>query len=326
MEAARWGMTIPFDDLPLHQHPALYRELEEAGYTDLWSVEAAGADGITPLAVAATAAPSLRLGTAIVSAYTRGPALLAQTAAAMADLAPGRFALGIGASSDVIVRSWNGIEFDRPYARVRDTVRFLRAALTGEKIAGGYESFDVAGFRLARVPAEPPRLLVAGLREQMLRLAAREADGAILNWLSAGDVRQVVATVRDEQPDAEVVARIMVSPSEDSDAVRAIIRPLITGYLTVPVYRRFQEWLGRSSALQAVWEAWDAGDRKGAVAAVPDELVDAFCVHGTPEQCRAGIEAYTANGVTTPVIAVVPVGTDMRTAALALGRVWSPTP
>jgi alkanesulfonate monooxygenase SsuD/methylene tetrahydromethanopterin reductase-like flavin-dependent oxidoreductase (luciferase family) len=160
----------------------------------------------------------------------------------------------------------------------------------------------------------------------MLRLAAREADGAILNWLSAEDVRQVVGIIRDERADAEVVARIMVSPTEDRDALRGIIGPLITGYLTVPVYRRFQEWLGRADALRAVWDAWDAGDRKAAVATVPDELVDAFCVHGTPEQCRAGIDAYTANGVTTPVIALVPVGTDMRTAALALGKVWSSAP
>jgi len=323
MASDPWGITVPFDDLPLHRHADLSRELAEAGYTDLWSVEGAGADGVTPLAVAAAASPSLRLGTAILSAYTRGPALLAQTAAAMADLAPGRFALGIGASSDVIVRSWNGIEFERPYGRVRDTVRFLRTALAGEKITGGYESFDVAGFRLARVPDEPPKLLVAGLREKMLRLAAREADGAILNWLSAEDVRQVAAVVHDERPDAEIVARIMVSPTEDTDAVRAMIRPLVTGYLTVPVYRRFQEWLGRAGPLRPVWEAWERGDRKAAVAAVPDELVDAFCVHGSPEQCRAGIDTYTANGVTTPVLAVVPVGSDMRTAALSLGRTWS---
>ncbi len=155
--ADRWGITVPFEDVHLDVHADVYGELAAAGYTDLWSVEAAGADGVTPLAIAAGVKPPLRLGTAIVSAYTRGPALLAQTAAAMADLAPGRFVLGLGASSDVIVRSWNGIDFAQPYQRVRDTVRFLRRALSGEKITGGFDTFDVAGFRLARVPAQPPR-------------------------------------------------------------------------------------------------------------------------------------------------------------------------
>jgi probable F420-dependent oxidoreductase len=320
MVTSRWGITVPFDDLPLHQHAGVYGELAAAGYTDLWSVEAAGADGVTPLAIAAAVDPSLRLGTAIVSAYTRGPALLAQTAAAMADLVPGRFVFGIGASSDVIVRSWNGIDFAEPYKRVRDTLRFLRRAFSGEKITGGFETFDVNGFRLARVPAQPPRLLIAALREQMLRLGGREADGVILNLLSADDVTPIVRIVNDESDRPEIVARIMVCPTEDVEAVRAMMRPLITGYLSVPVYRRFQSWLGRGALLEPLWDAWDAGDRKGAVAAVADELVDAFCVHGTPEQCRAGVAAYVANGITTPVLAVLPIGTDTRSAALALGR------
>ncbi len=158
------------------------------------------------------------------------------------------------------------------------------------------------------------------MREQMLRLGGREGDGVILNWLSADDVSRVAKIVHEENEEPEVVARIMVCPTEDTDAVRAMIRPLITGYLTVPVYRRFQTWLGRGELLGPVWDAWDAGDRKSAVAAVADELVDAFCVHGAPEQCLAGIEAYVANGVTTPVLAVLPIGTDTRTAAIALGR------
>src|SRR5215475_12566319 len=129
-----WGVTVPLDGVPLTEHPALYRELADAGYTDLWSAESNGADGFTPLALAAATEPRLRLGTAIVSSFTRGPAIIAQSAAALACAAPGRFVLGIGASSDVIVRRWNGVLFEAPYSRTRDLVAFLRAAFTGERI------------------------------------------------------------------------------------------------------------------------------------------------------------------------------------------------
>jgi probable F420-dependent oxidoreductase len=307
-----WGITVPLDGISLGEHPKLYRELADMGYTDLWSTESNGADGFTPLSMAAAAEPRLRLGTAIVSSYTRGPALLAQSAAAMASAAPGRFVLGVGASSNVIVSDWNAIPFDKPYSRTRDIVGFLRAAFTGERVDEDYDSFSVKGFRLALVPETPPRIVVAALRERMLRMGARDADGVILNWVSADDVERIAAIVHEENPSAEIVTRIMVCPSEDTEAVRKLVRSLITGYLTVPVYRAYQQWLGHGDALGSMWEAWDAGDRKAAVAAVPDEVVDSVCVHGSPQQCREGIESYVRNGVTTPVLAPLPIGLDPR--------------
>ena len=309
-----WGVTVPVDGIPLAGHPELYRELADAGYTGLWSAESNGADGLTPLALAAAAEPRLRLGTAIVSSFTRGPALLAQSAAAMAAAAPGRFVLGVGASSDVIVHNWNDIAFDRPYARTQDMVRFLRAALAGERVTQHYRTFTVTGFRLGLVPETPPKIMVAALRERMLRLAAREADGVILNWVSPPDVQRIAAIAAEENPATEIVTRIMVCPSTDADAVRAVVRSLVTGYLTVPVYRAYQAWLGHADALAAMWEAWDAGDRKGATAAVPDEVVDSVCVHGSPAECREQIARYVSSGVTTPVLAVLPVGLDSREA------------
>src|SRR5277367_1741115 len=105
-------------------------------------------DGFTPLALASVWAPRLRLGTAIIPVYTRGPATLAMCAATMAAAAPGRFVLGIGSSSNVIVEQWNGVPFDAPYQRVRDTVRFVRAAIGGDKVTEDYQTFAVKGFRM----------------------------------------------------------------------------------------------------------------------------------------------------------------------------------
>ncbi len=148
----RYGMTIPFDNVPLGEQRDWIEELVALGYTDVWSSEANGADAFTPLALASVWAPSLRLGNAIVPVFTRGPATLAQCVGSLAQAAPGRFALGIGTSSDVIVERWNGLEFTEPYKRTRDTLRFLRAALAGEKVTETYETFAVRGFKLGVVP------------------------------------------------------------------------------------------------------------------------------------------------------------------------------
>src|ERR671935_1033396 len=137
MADQRWGLTLPVAGTPLAEHEDLVRRAEAAGYTDLWSGETNGPDGFTPLALAAAWTERARLGTGIVGVMTRGPALLAQEAAALADASRGRFALGIGASSDRIVAGWNGIPFERPLSRVSETVDFVRAALAGERTPTG---------------------------------------------------------------------------------------------------------------------------------------------------------------------------------------------
>jgi probable F420-dependent oxidoreductase len=307
----RHGITVPFEGVPLHEHREWFEEAEALGYTDLWSAESGGADAFTPLALAAAWAPTLRLGTAIVPAFTRGAATLAATVASMVQAAPGRFALGIGTSSNVIVENWNSIPFELPYQRVRDTIRFLRAALAGEKVTQEYETFAVKGFRLGIRVDEMPPILVAALRPGMLRLAGRDGDGAIINWLSADDVKTVVPHVGDAK---EIVARIFVLPTEDEEVVRFVGRRALAAYLNVPVYAEFHEWLGRGEVLRPMWDAWRAGDREAATAAIPDSLVDELIVHGSPADCRAHLARYAENGVTTPAPAIMAGPDDARQA------------
>lgn len=308
----RPGMTVPLPG-PLHSHQAKLAELADLGYTDIWSAESDGADAFTPLAMAAAWEPRLRLGTAIVPAYTRSPALMAQSVASMADAAPGRFAIGIGSSSNVIVERWNDIPFEEPYKKVRDVVRFLKDALEGEKIKKSYDTFEVNGFRLGVRPEQQPKILVAALREGMLRLAGRESDGVIINWLSPGDVPMVNKVVQDAGggDEKEVVCRIFCCPSENAEVVRSAAKFAIAAYLNVPVYAAFHEWLGRGEQLQGMWDAWKAGDRKAALAEIPDSVVDDLVVHGSPAECRAKIQSYFDNGVTTSSLAILPLDPEL---------------
>jgi probable F420-dependent oxidoreductase len=316
----RWGLTIPLIGVPLTEHAEIIRALPDFGYTDVWSAETNGTDAFTPLALASAWEPTLRLGTAIVPVYTRGPALIAMSAATLEAAAPGRFVLGLGASSPVIVGNWNGIPFEEPYRRSRDVLRAVKTALAGGRVDGEFDSFTIKRFKLEAPPAAPPTIVLAALRPQMLRLAGRESDGAILNWLASTDVGQCTAEIANDA--AEVVARIFVCPSEDVEFARNIGRLLISTYLTVPAYAAFHDWLGRGEALEPMHRAWAAGDRPGAAAAIPDDVVDALVLHGSPQSCREQVQAYADAGVKTPVIALLPTPAGPPTLDLlrALGR------
>ena len=310
-----WGLTVPLPGLDLAEHAELLRALPDWGYTDAWSSETAGADAFTPLALAAVAEPRLYLGTAIVPVFTRGPALIAQSAASLAALAPGRFSLGLGASSPAIVEQWNGIDFDQPYRRTRDVLRFVSRALTGEKVSANFDTFTVSGFRLEQPPAMPVPILLAALRPQMLALAGREANGAILNWLAATDVGRCVTAIGN--PASRIVARVFVCPTSDADHARTLGRRLIAAYLSVPAYAEFHRWLGRGPRLERVWQLWEDGDRAGAAQAVPDDVVDELVLHGSPRSCRDQVLRYVEAGVQVPVLALLPSPETADPAGLA---------
>ena len=141
----------------------------------------------------------MRLGTGVVGVFTRGPALLAQQAAALADASGGRFALGIGASSDRIVEGWNQIPFERPLTKVSETVDFLRPALAGERTE--------TGFKLEQAPPEPVPIVLAALRGKMLRLAVEKADGAFTNFLPLSGLPQVVEQLEGAPEGFELLCR-----------------------------------------------------------------------------------------------------------------------
>jgi probable F420-dependent oxidoreductase len=274
-------------------------ELADLGYSDFWAGESDRADGVTPLAVAAAAEPRLGLGTAIVPVYTRGRALLAQTAAALASAAPGRVTIGLGASSPAIVEGWNSIAFVDPLTRVRDTVRYLRRALAGERVDGG--------FKLGLVPDPAPALAIGALQPQMLRLAGREGDGVVLTSLSADDVGALLEQVAPSRREFAVIAWVtvcVVDGRDETERALAVARRRVGRYLLTPTYARYHRGLGRGDLL----------DRMGTrVDDAPEQLIRELVVIGSPEECRAQLERYVTAGVTTLLYEVLPGFGDLAT-------------
>jgi probable F420-dependent oxidoreductase len=289
----RMGMTLPFGEISLRELGPLVRRVEEAGYESVWSAEATALDGFTPLVVAAHHSERLRLVTGIVNVFTRGPAVLAQTAAALADVSDGRFTLGLGTSSNVIVERWNGIPFERPLARTRETVGYLRTVLAGERGDGG--------FRLPEPPREPVPIVLAALRGRMLRLAAAIADGAFTNFLPLSAAQQVVEAYGAEEK--ELACRFFSILGPEDEAL-AGARRMFVAYATVPVYTEFFRWLGHGDELEPVLEAWTAGDRRLAVELVPEGLVRDIFLLGPVEAQRERLSEFAGAGIDTAVLAI----------------------
>ena len=314
-QGVRIGVMVPVGERAgPRRHVGLRDELqlvETLGYDDVWAGEVNDADAVSVLGFAAAVTSRVGLGAAVLPVFTRGPAVLATTAATLAALAPGRVTIGLGASSPVIVEGWNGGSFAQPLARTRDVVQFLRAALAGDQITEEYETFSVRGFRLASPPETPPRLLVAALRPRMLQVARDFADGAIVNWCGAADVPRLAHELADGQ---QLLVRLFVCPSTDADTVRAAARRQIAAYLTVPAYAEFQRWVGRGPALEELWQAWAAGDRRAALAAVPDKVVDELIVHGSAAECAEHLARFAANGATSLALSVLDGVVDPSTA------------
>jgi probable F420-dependent oxidoreductase len=303
--SVRWGVTLPLPGLSLAAHRPLLERLTDLGYSDVWTGEGGGHDGFTPLAAAAAWAPGLRVGTGIVPVQTRGPGVLAQTAATLAQLG-GEVVLGIGSSVPAHVTALNGMTHDRPFARVRDTLQFLRRALDGEYVSESYETFEVDGFQLREQLPHRPKVIVGALRPGMLRLAFRAGDGAMTNVLAADDVPAVVNAAGPQAHGQELVVKIFVSPTTDATFARTEARDFLSWILNQPPYVAFHDWLGRGDRLRASRERWEAGDRVGAAQALTDEVVDELWVHGSLDECCERIADHVRPGVTTVVLHLSP--------------------
>jgi alkanesulfonate monooxygenase SsuD/methylene tetrahydromethanopterin reductase-like flavin-dependent oxidoreductase (luciferase family) len=227
--------------------------------------------------------------------------------AALADLAPGRLDVAVGVSSPLLVESWHGIAFDRPVERMVQLISGLKSAFAGERLGNG--------FKLDLAPEIAPRLIVATTGPRMLREAAPLADGVMVNWCTADDLSKIPGMPEDP---AAISGLVYICPTMDTDECRAIARKLMSGYLSAPGYAALQRLVGRGRALERYWALSEAGDRKAAAAAIPDETIDEFVAHGSPAKCRARITEWERRGLTPLVVVVGPTDYQSRLRYIAL--------
>ena len=307
----RMAITLPAPFVDSLGCVALAKRAEtEWGYPAIWMAETAGPDSFSLAGAMAVSTSTIEIGTAIVAVYNRTPAVLAMSAATLAQLSNNRFILGLGSSSHAIMGEWNGVDFRAPLGHVRESVAIVRQALSGEKTDFAGKHFHSHGLRIGARATKPVRVYLAALREQMCELAGEIGEGLIINFQPASAMPQILAAYRRGAAKAgrdgskdEVVCRFQVCVTEDRAKARALVRMAFGGYLAAPVYNAFLDWCGFPEEAKAIAEAFARRDRAAVATAITDEIVDRIAIIGTADECREQIAGFVAAGVTTPVLA-----------------------
>lgn len=289
---------------------------ESRGLTGSWLSEVNGGDAVTQAAAVGIATSSARVGTAIVPIQTRDPLLMAMTAHSLAELTDGRFVLGLGTSTKVIVEDWHGRPWGKPVSGMREYVGLLRRLLAGERVTadGPYP------MRRANLGVRNPRAVpihLAALNDRMLRLAAEIADGVILNFVSTRQVKRAVELTREARRAAGIEAPFEVSvffrctvTGEPQQALPRYQQELLT-YLLAPVYQTFFARDGWADLCQSTIERWGKGEREAALAAVPMEFIAERALIGTRSSIHAQLDAYAGAGMDNAIVLPVPIpGSD----------------
>jgi probable F420-dependent oxidoreductase len=314
----RLGLTVPITGLPVAETTVPLAQLaEKSGFTDIWSAEVDGADGLSPLAAVAATSSNLRLGTAILPAFTRPPALFAMSAASLQALSGGRFILGLGTSTKIVVGNWMGIPFEKPVKRIRETVEIIREAIGGKKVSVQGETVSSTGFRLTADPTAPVPIYLAALGPRMLHMTGEIAEGVLLFLFTPEGASEAIAKVQagaaaaGKDPAAiDSVIRIGVAIDEDEETLRFMLRRLTTAYAMVDVYNASLRRQGFEKQAIQIADLWRSGDRDGAAASVTDEMLESLYIFGDAETCKKRIQLFRDAGIKTPVIMPISVEGD----------------
>jgi 5,10-methylenetetrahydromethanopterin reductase len=301
------------------------RYAESRGFEAVWQAESRLArEATVPMAAYAAVTSRIKIGAGVVPVWTRNVGLLAATFATLDELAPGRVLLGLGAWWEPLAGKV-GVDRRRPLRAMREVVEATRELLTLGRVSyrGEFVRLDDVAIDIVHGDASPRQvpIYVGATGMAMMELAGQIGDGVLLNYmvtpaytarameaLAAGAAKAGRALDQIDRPQL-----IVCSMDHDRQAALDRARELLTQYLGQ------QPHIMRASGVDpALIEAigrvltWPAGPEQiaRAMKLVPDEAVQAITASGTPQECRAKVAEYLANGATCPVL--YPLGDDVR--------------
>ena len=312
-------------------------EAEKLGVESVWSAEAWGFDAVTPLAYLAGKTERVKLGTSIMQAGTRTPAVVAMTALTMQSLSNGRFILGLGNSGPQVIEGWHGVRFDRPLQRLRESVEIVRMATSGERVTydGKVYQLPLPGGegRALRASAPPTRvpIYLATLGPRSLEVTGEIADGWLASSFTADNSKPLLDAIRRGADragrDFETIERHAGGVVEFGDDLDRLIAPRKGGFAFEigamgsadhNFYKDAYAAQGFGEAVQRVQSLWLDRKREEASAAVPDELVIKANLLGTEAMVTDRIRAYRDAGITS--ISVSPAGESLGQRVETLGH------
>jgi alkanesulfonate monooxygenase SsuD/methylene tetrahydromethanopterin reductase-like flavin-dependent oxidoreductase (luciferase family) len=306
---------------------------EELEYESAWVAEGHGGDQFAILGACAVATRRILLGTSISSVFVRSATTIAMAAATVDHLSGGRFILGLGSSHRVQVEPEHGIPFVQPTARLRDSIAIARGLVRDGVVSHRGEAMTIERFDLWFPPFRPAiPIYVAALFPRLLEIAGELAEGVLLTWPTPAAIARAAEHVaigarRAGRPgDAVDLASLIPCAVADTVvAARAALRPAVGLYAGFfPRYNRLLAEAGFPDAVRAIKAAFDRGGRDAAAEVVPDELIDAVALAGTPDTCRERLAAYRGAGLALPIVSPRVTGSHAREMAMQMIRACAP--
>ncbi len=283
---------------------------ESTGYRSIWTVEANGTDAFSLLGAVSAVAPTLDLATGIVPIQVRTPTLAAMSAATLQALSPDADVwLGVGVSAPGILRQHGAPMPDRPIARMREYVALLRECLSGEPVTFEGDFWQVKRFRLGvRLGERRPKIVMAALGPQMLKLAGEIADGVLLNYIPAAHVGPSIQQVR-RGGDAKIFAYVHAAVGDLERSAKSARRDLFN-YAMADGYANMFRAAGFSAEVDELRARQAERDRDGALAAISEKMIQAIDFIGDAGQVTSFMRSYVEAGVEHPVLMPMPWGED----------------
>ncbi len=282
------------------------------GYKSFWTVEANGTDAMSLLGAVSHAAPKLDLATGIIPIQLRTPTLTAMTAATLQALNPDvDVLLGIGVSAPGILMQHGERATDKPIGMMREYVALLRECLSGEPVTFEGDYFRAKRFRLGvRLGERKPKIIMAALNPQMLKLAGEVADGVLLNYLPASHVGTSIEQVR-KGGDAKIYAYVHAAVGDFERSAKSARKDLFN-YAMADGYARMFSQAGFEDEIKELRARQAEKDREGALAAVSERMIQAIDFIGNEPEVTDFVKDYVDAGVEHPVLMPLPWGEDRR--------------
>jgi probable F420-dependent oxidoreductase len=283
-------------------------------YRSLWTVEATGTDAFTLLGAVSAVVPTLDLGTGIVPIQLRSPPLAAMSAASLQALSPEADVwLGVGVSAPGILRQHGAAVSDRtqdrPIAMMREYVALLRECLAGETVTFEGDFWQVKRFRLGvRLGERRPKIVMAALNPQMLRLAGEIADGVLLNYIPVSHVSTSIERVRTGG-NAKIFAYVHAAVGDLGQSAKSARKDLFN-YAMADGYANMFRAAGFADEVDELRERQAARDRDGALAAISERMIQSIDFIGAEAEVASFVRSYIEQGIEHPVLMPMPWGQD----------------
>jgi len=289
---------------------AAIRHAEGSGVPAVWLTTGAGPDAMTVFAAAAAVTQRIRLGTAIVPTFPRHPVVVAQQAADIAQIAPGRFTLGVGPSHAPAIESRFGIAYVKPLEHVREFVTIAKGLLRGEQVDFDGKRYQVHG-KLA-YGADVP-VISSALRAGSFELAGEIADGAVTWLCPAQYLRDVALSAMDRgaakagRKRPRLVAHAFVALTTETAALERGVQESLSYY---PKLHNYQEMFVAAGLREAREGKWSS------------QMVEAVVIHGDDAACANKVDRFlSVSGADEMILSVLPTGPD-RLASLHRTLDW----